>query len=70
MIHYQLSMSSHVEISIYNILGKKIKTLLDTRKSAGYHVIDFDGSKLTSGIYFYQMKTNNYVKSKKMILLK
>ena len=55
---------------MYNILGEKVETLLDTRRPAGYHVIDFNGSKLASGIYFYKIEAGEFQDVKKMILLR
>jgi len=50
-------------------LEMKLQTLLDKEKEAGYHSIDFNGSGLSSGVYFYQLKCGNYIETKKMILL-
>ncbi|MBM4172618.1 MAG: T9SS type A sorting domain-containing protein [Ignavibacteria bacterium] len=69
-IKYQLPESGHVTIKVYDILGKEVATLVNENKQAGYHKIDFDGSKLTSGIYIYTIKANNFAQSKKMIIAK
>jgi len=61
---------THVILKVYDLLGKEIATLVNENKQAGYHKIDFDGSKLTSGIYIYSIKANNFTQSKKMILAK
>ena len=55
---------------MFNILGQRVTILEDGRKSAGYHVIDFDGSQLASGIYLYRIQAGEYVDIKKMILIK
>jgi len=63
-------------LKIYNILGKEVKTLLNTHKDAGYHSVKWDGTnnfgiKVSSGIYIYRMNTNtNFVKVRKMVFLK
>jgi len=67
-INYQLPENGFVTIKVYDILGKEVATLVNENKQAGYHKIDFDGSKLTSGIYIYTIKANNFAQSKKMIL--
>jgi len=67
-IKYQLPESGHVTIKVYDILGKEITTLVSEIKQAGYHKINFVACKLTSGIYIYSIKTNNFTQSKKMIL--
>ncbi len=69
-IKFALPKADHVKIVVYNILGKKVATLLDAEKPAGYHIITFDGSRLASGIYFYQLQTKNFSKVKKFILLR
>jgi len=61
---------SFVSLKIYDVLGNEIETLVNEEKPAGSYEIDFSGSDLTSGIYFYQLKYGEFVESKKMILLK
>ncbi len=70
VINWQLPVSGHVSLKIYDILGREIATLVDEFKVAGYYKINFDGSSLASGIYLYRLKTNDNVTTKKMILLK
>lgn len=65
----------HLTLKIYNILGQKVRTLVDEPVGAGnYEVIwdgrDQNGKEVSSGIYFYQLKTGEYSEIKKMILLK
>jgi len=70
-IKYALPDAAHVRMELFTITGKKIKVMLDEKKQAGYHTILFDGSDLSSGIYFYKIKTNTgYSSSRKLILLK
>ncbi|MGB5288769.1 MAG: hypothetical protein WBN42_09785 [Ignavibacteriaceae bacterium] len=52
------------------MLGNEVATLVDENLPAGNYDIDFDASGLTSGIYFYQLKSGSYFQSKKMLLLK
>jgi len=59
-----------VSLKVYDVLGNEIETLVSEEKPAGSYEIDFSGSDLTSGIYFYQLKYGEFVESKKMILLK
>ena len=70
IISWQLTVSSHVELSIYNILGQKVATLVDKKQSAGHHQIKWDASGLASGVYFYHLSANGREISKKMLLLK
>jgi len=61
---------SHVRMSILNILGEEIKVLLKEEKEAGYHSVGFNGSDLSSGVYFYRIQTGSFVETRKMILLR
>ena len=69
-INYGLEKAGEVEITVYNILGNKIATLVNGIKSAGNHSVSFNASNLSSGIYFYKIVTNGFVQTKKMILEK
>ena len=69
-ISYSIAKQTLVTIKVYDIIGREISTLVNEEKNSGSYAIKFDGSKLTSGIYFYQIKAGNYVSSKKMLLLK
>ena len=74
-IRYDLKESSHVNISIYNIAGQKIVTLVNQYKQAGFSSVDWkglnqNGNPVPSGIYIYQIHANDFFLSKKMILIK
>jgi len=69
-INFALPKTSRVKIEIYNILGQKIITLLNAKITAGYHQVDFNGTKFASGLYFYRIETDKFQKTHKMILLK
>lgn len=60
----------NVQLKVYDLIGQEIATLVDERKSAGKYRIEFNASELTSGIYFYTLKSGKYFTSRKMILLK
>jgi len=59
-----------VSLKVYDILGNEIATLVNEQLQPGTYEVTFDGSGLTSGIYFYRLKTGNFVDTKKLILLK
>jgi len=59
-----------VEIEIKDILGRRVRTLVNEHQQRGFHSVTFDGSNLSSGIYFYRIKSGKFVETKKMILLK
>jgi Polysaccharide deacetylase/Secretion system C-terminal sorting domain len=69
-IKYSVPRSSHITLKVYNILGKEVLTLFAGVRSGGNYTTTLDGSKLSSGIYFYQLKAENYVITKKLMLLK
>jgi len=69
-IEYDLPKSSQVKIEIYNLLGKKVKTILDVYKNAGSHKFVFDSNNLASGVYLYRIQADTYTNSKKMILMR
>lgn len=70
VISFQLPQLSNIELKIYDILGKEVATLANSVLSAGNHQYSFDASGLTSGVYFYQLKTNSNTFIKKMMLIK
>ncbi len=69
IISYYLPVENYVEISILNILGQKIKMLASGMQEKGKHEIHLTGNNLSSGIYFYELKTDNFIERKKFILL-
>jgi hypothetical protein len=70
IIKYKIPELSFVTIKVYDVLGSEVAILVNEEKSIGSYTIEFDASKLTSGIYFYKLKANNFTQTKKMILLK
>ena len=69
-INYSLPKSQNVKIEIYDMLGRKVKTLVDGYTEAGYHSVYFNASGLSSGIYIYRIIAGNFIQTKKMLLLK
>jgi photosystem II stability/assembly factor-like uncharacterized protein len=70
IIKYSIPKQYHVTIKVYDLLGREITTLVNEEKSPGNYEVKFYGSSVTSGVYFYQIKTSNFVSTKKMVLLK
>lgn len=76
IISWQSSVLSHTTIKIFDIFGKKVATLVDEPKEPGFYEVEFsvgssgDATKLSSGIYFYTLRSGEFISSKKMILLK
>jgi photosystem II stability/assembly factor-like uncharacterized protein len=69
-IRFDLLVDGNVELILYDILGRKVKTLINGTKQIGRYEIQFDASNLASGVYIYQLKANEFISSKKMLLLK
>lgn len=69
-IRYQVPEHSFVSVKVYDILGNEIATLVNEEKPAGSYEVEFNGSDLTSGIYFYQLQSSSFMQTKKTILLK
>ena len=69
-INYSLPTQAMVEISIFNALGENVATLVNEIKEAGKHTVEFNATGYSSGIYFYQIKANDFISVKKMILMK
>jgi hypothetical protein len=69
-ISFGLPKASDVKIEVYDILGQRVSILLDAWKPAGYHTAKFDGSGLASGLYFYRIQSDNFMKVRRMLLMK
>ena len=69
-IDYFISKAGFVTIKVYDILGKEVATLVNEGKQIGNYKVEFNASKLMSGIYFCRMQAKNYIMVRKMILIK
>lgn len=69
-ITYTVPMTSNISLVVYDALGREIKTLVNEVETPGNYTVQFDGADLSSGVYFYVMKANNFIETKKMVLLK
>ena len=69
-ITFTLPRASKVELSVYNQLGQKVMTIADGEYSAGTHQLSFIADNLASGIYYYRINADKYIRTKKMIFLK
>jgi hypothetical protein len=69
-ISYNIPKSGLVTLKIYDLLGREVVTLVNEVKNPGNYVIDFDGSSLSSGAYFYRMEAKDFSDTKKMLLIK
>ncbi len=69
-IKFEIPKLSNVKLTVFDILGKEIKTLINKNLKPGVYESDWDGSNFPSGIYFYSLKTSDFIETKRMILLK
>ncbi|MBX7047521.1 MAG: T9SS type A sorting domain-containing protein, partial [Ignavibacteria bacterium] len=69
-INYEIPKEGFVSLKVYDISGKEVSTLVNEVKQAGYYTADFNGSVLSSGIYFYVVKWNTELGTKRMVLIK
>jgi len=74
-INYQLPVQSKVELTIYDLLGEKIRILVKENQRPGFYVVQWDGKNLNgaqspSGLYFYQVKSEKFTQTKRMLLLR
>jgi len=69
-IQFRIPENSFVTLKIYNVLGKEITTLVNEKLNTGKYEIEWNASEYPSGVYFYQLKTNDFAETKKMILVK
>ncbi|MBK7868323.1 MAG: T9SS type A sorting domain-containing protein [Ignavibacteriales bacterium] len=70
VIKYHLAESNHVTLKIYDVMGNQISTLVDEDKPAGVHSVEFNAEHLSSGVYFYQLRSGEFVDMKKLSLIK
>jgi hypothetical protein len=69
-ISYSLPQAEPVELSVYNMLGQRVATLVNTTQSAGWHKATFDASEFTSGVYIYRIQAGEFMSTKKLMLMK
>jgi hypothetical protein len=69
-IKFSIPAAGKVTLNVFNVLGEKVVSLVDEVKDSGSYEINFDASKLPSGTYLYQLRSGNFIETKKMVLLK
>ncbi len=70
VISYQIPSAGEIELTVFDVLGKRVKTLVKGFQSAGVHKVTFDAAGFSNGIYFYKLISGDYVQVRKMILMK
>ncbi len=70
IINYKVGSKQFVSLKVYDLLGKELATLVNSEQSAGNYAVEFNGSNLSTGVYFYRLQIGNFIDTKKMILAK
>lgn len=70
IIEYELKQRGFVKLSVYDVNGKEIEQLVNENKTIGNYKVKFDGNVLPSGVYFCKMETENFIETKRMVLIK
>jgi hypothetical protein len=69
-INWQSPVGGYQSLKVYDLLGREVAIIVDEYKNAGSYEIEFDGSKLASGVYFYQLRAGDFVETRKMNIIK
>ncbi len=69
-INYQISLGGLVTIKVFDMLGREVSTLINKEQSAGSYSVSFNASNLASGIYFYQLKSGQFIQTRKMVVVR
>ena len=69
-IKYSVPENNFVSVKVYDVLGEEVASIINEEKSAGSYEVNFDASNLSSGIYFYTMRSGSFLETKKMVLMK
>jgi hypothetical protein len=70
VVRYQLPAASNVRLAVYDLLGREVAVLVDEKKVPGSYEVKFDGSGLSSGMYFYRMEAGSFVETRKLLLIR
>jgi hypothetical protein len=69
-LRYDVPAPSHVTLRVYNVLGQVVATLVDELQQPGYKSIEFNGSRIASGVYFYRLEAGTFSATKQMVVVK
>jgi hypothetical protein len=69
-LHYGMAMAGHVKLTVWDVLGREVAVLVDGVRSPGHYVVEFDGTNLPAGLYFYSLTVPEGTQSRRMMLLK
>ncbi|NIT59858.1 MAG: T9SS type A sorting domain-containing protein [Aliifodinibius sp.] len=69
-IKFSLPRSSYVHLSVYNLIGREVAKLISSNLKAGIHEVTFNGTELSSGVYFYSLRSQGFTATRKLLLIK
>jgi hypothetical protein len=69
-IRYQISEFRYIKLAVYDLLGREVAVLVNERKAPGKYEVNFDGSNLAGGVYFYRLQAGDFTQTKRLLLLK
>ena len=69
-IRYALKQAAHVTLIVYNLKGQEVLRLVETKQGPGYYSVTMDGSSLSSGMYIFRVRADNFIQQRKMLLEK
>jgi Secretion system C-terminal sorting domain len=69
-IEYEVPMSSEVRLSVYDMLGREVSVLVNEKRDAGIHEVQFEASHLASGVYLYRLQAGSYAGTRKLVLVR
>jgi len=69
-IRYELPRASHVTLTVYDVLGQEVATLVDGLEEPGYKSVEWNASAVASGVYFYRLQAGDFIQSMKLVLKK
>jgi hypothetical protein len=70
-INYELQITNYIDLSVYNLLGQKVATLVSRRQNAGQYQVDWNAAGFASGVYYYRLSTESgFIQTKKLVLVK
>jgi len=70
IIKYELPKDSDVRLTIYDLLGKEVATLVNEQQHSGYYTVSFEGTSISNGVYFYKLQAGKFVSTRKMLMIK
>jgi hypothetical protein len=70
VVRYQLPLAATVRLAVYNLLGSEVAVLVNEKKEPGNYTVTWDASGMASGVYLYRIQSNNFVQTRRMVLMK